>query len=154
MEEQFPHGSSPAEDASSPDASTDPSTRSSYPPEAFEFVREGLEHTVHAIHGPDPELVEGEDRHVDGRELSLGLRDHSIRRFGLMAHSVLSYWNIHRSDDFGRIVYALIEQGVMSRTDRDRLEDFFGVFEFSDAFSRPAVEEALIAMREETTSRG
>ncbi|MCP4835340.1 MAG: hypothetical protein GY895_11335 [Phycisphaera sp.] len=154
MDEQFSHGSSPADQSSESGDPVTPSSRSSYPPEAFEFVREGLEHTVHALHGPDPELVEGEDRHVNGRELSLGLRDHSIRRFGLMAHSVLSYWNIQRSDDFGRIVYALIEQGVMSRTDRDRLEDFFGVFDFNEAFSRSAVEEALIVMREESSPRG
>ena len=125
-----------------------------YPPEAFEFVREGLEYTVHAIHGPQSDLTDGEDRHVNGRQLSLGLRDHAIRRFGLMTHSVLAYWNIHRSDDFGRIVYAMIEQSLLSRTDRDRQEDFYGVFDFEEAFSGPVVEETLSQIREEAASRG
>ena len=145
------------EDSFQPEPSSagesDPS-RSTYPPEAFEFVREGLEYTVHAIHGPPSDLSDGEDRHVNGRQLSLGLRDHAIRRFGLMTHSVLSYWNIHRSDDFGRIVYAMIEQNLLSRTDRDRQEDFCGVFDFEDAFSGPAVEEALTRLREESSGRG
>ena len=145
------HQSDP--DAASESTSSDVS-KSTYPPEAFEFVREGLEYTVHAIHGPPSDLTDGEDRHVNGRQLSLGLRDHAIRRFGLMTQSVLAYWNIHRSDDFGRIVYAMIEQNLLSRTDRDREEDFYGVFDFEDAFSGPAIEEALEHLREESASRG
>lgn len=152
------------EDPSHPDPSVPDQTtsldfgsdvsRSTYPPDAFEFVREGLEYTVHAIHGPQSDLTDGEDRHVNGRQLSLGLRDHAIRRFGLMTQSVLAYWNIHRSDDFGRIVYAMIEQNLLSRTDRDREEDFCGVFDFDEAFSVSAVEEVLNQMREETSARG
>ena len=48
---------------------------SAYPAEAFSFVREGLDHTVHAIHGPHVEFDEQQSRHVDGRQLSLGLRE-------------------------------------------------------------------------------
>ena len=151
MEDPFDHDPSPTGEGVVPDSI---SSRGTYPPEAFEFVREGLEYTVHAIHGPQSDLTDGDDRHVNGRQLSLGLRDHAIRRFGLMTHSVLAYWNIHRSDDFGRIVYAMIEQNLLSRTDRDRQEDFCGVFDFEEAFSGPAVEEALAQMREEASSRG
>lgn len=153
MEDSF-HPDPSFEDADSSADSVSDAPGSIYPPEAFEFVREGLEYTVHAIHGPQSDLTDGEDRHVNGRQLSLGLRDHAIRRFGLMTHSVLGYWNIHRSDDFGRIVYAMIEQSLLSRTDRDRQEDFYGVFDFEEAFSGPAVEEALAQMREEGASRG
>lgn len=154
MDDSHQHDSSSPDGVSAGDSDPGSSKPAAYPSEAFEFVREGLEYTVHAIHGPEPELMETEDRHVNGRQLSLGLRDHAIRRFGLMAHSVLTYWNIHRSDDFGRMVYALIEQGVMSRTDRDRMEDFFGIFDFEEAFSPPVVEEALALMREEASPRG
>ena len=110
-----------------------------YPMEAFAFVREGLDHTVRHLHGEMPEgpIDEDEiqDRHVDGRELSLGLLDYSVRKYGLMAEAVLRHWNITRTDDFGRIVFAMIEQGMMSRTDDDVLEDFFAVRPFSSAFA-------------------
>ena len=75
MEDSFqPEPSSPGDGTA---GESDPSRRT-YPPEAFEFVREGLEYTVHAIHGPPSDLSDGEDRHVNGRQLSLGLRDHAI----------------------------------------------------------------------------
>jgi uncharacterized repeat protein (TIGR04138 family) len=127
-----------------------------YPMEAFAFVREGLDHTVRRLHGDMPEgpIDEEEihDRHVDGSELSLGLLHFSIRKYGLMAGTVLAHWNITRTDDFGRIVFAMIEQGLMSKTDQDDLEDFFGVRPFSTAFSPGTVKEALIEIRLEERS--
>jgi uncharacterized repeat protein (TIGR04138 family) len=127
-----------------------------YPMEAFAFVREGLDHTVRRLHGDMPEgpIDEEEihDRHVDGSELSLGLLHFSIRKYGLMAETVLAHWNITRTDDFGRIVFAMIEQGLMSKTDQDDLEDFFGVRPFSTAFSPGTVKEALIEIRLEERS--
>ena len=127
-----------------------------YPMEAFAFVREGLDHTVRGLHGeiPDGPLEEEEihDRHVDGRELSLGLIHFAIRKYGLMAGAVLAHWNIFRTDDFGRIVFAMIEQGLMSKTDEDDVEDFFGVAPFSTAFAAGPVKEALIDIRREERS--
>lgn len=127
-----------------------------YPMEAFAFVREGLDHTVRRLHGDMPEgpIDEEEihDRHVDGSELSLGLLNFSIRKYGLMADTVLAHWNITRTDDFGRIVFAMIEQGLMSKTDQDDLEDFFGVRPFSTAFSPGTVKDALIEIRLEERS--
>lgn len=125
----------------------------SYPPDAMHFVREGLEFTVENIHGPVGELGDDEDRHVDGRQLSLGLRDHAIRRFGLLAGTVLQNWNIHRSDDFGRIVYEMIKDGSMSKTDRDRIDHFFGVFDFDAAFSTEGVQDTLERLRHEHPHR-
>ncbi|MEZ6048974.1 MAG: hypothetical protein R3C11_26040 [Planctomycetaceae bacterium] len=43
---------------------------------------------------------------------------------------------IQTTDDFGRIVFELIEQGEMRKTDKDRLEDFFSVYEFNTAFDK------------------
>lgn len=127
-----------------------------YPMEAFAFVREGLDHTVRSLHGEMPEGPVDEeevlDRHVDGRELSLGLLDYSIRKYGLMAEAVLRHWNITRTDDFGRIVFAMIEQGMMSRTDDDVLEDFFGVRPFATVFAPPAVKDRLLEIRREERS--
>ena len=39
-------------------------------------------------------------------------------------------------DDFGRIVFELIECGEMRKTDRDQLTDFFGVYDFDQALVR------------------
>lgn len=105
-----------------------------YPLEAFHFVRDGLSYTAQVVH-KDLEALPESDRHVRGQELCLGLRDFAIERYGLMAPLVLDHWNIKRTDDFGRIVFAMVEQGLMSKTHEDSLEDFRGVFDFGEAFS-------------------
>ncbi|MBL1216562.1 MAG: hypothetical protein D8M59_03615 [Planctomycetes bacterium] len=113
-----------------------------YPKQAFAFVQEGLAFTTRHVHG-DPSKSEHEDRHVSGQQLCEGLRDYAIKRYGLMARSVLNHWRIERTDDFGRIVFALIDIGAMSRTDRDCLDDFYSVYSFEDAFSNQRVIESL-----------
>ena len=106
-----------------------------YPMEAFSFVREGLTFTAEQLHGDPQALPEG-DRHISGQQLCLGLRDFAIERYGLMAPVVLEHWNVRRTEDFGRIVFSMIEHGLMCKTDDDTLEDFKAVFDFDEAFCR------------------
>lgn len=112
-----------------------------YPQEAFDFVREGLAHTVRLVHGEESLVTPGDedrdDHHVSGRQLCLGLKDYAVRQYGLLARTVLSRWGIRRTDDFGRIVFAMIDSGLMRKTDEDTLEDFRGVYEFDEVFPDP-----------------
>ena len=80
-------------------------------------------------------MVAGDERHLSGQQLSLGLREYAIDRFGMLAPCVLRNWNIVRTEDFGRIVYALIEMGELSRSTDDSIDDFRCVFDFEEAFS-------------------
>gem|GEM_PF-1087004 len=105
-----------------------------FPAQAYQFVREGLAHTVKGIHGDNAALSEDESRHVSGQQLCLGLRDYAIRQYGLLAKAVLRSWKVTETGDFGRIVFAMIEAGLMRKTDEDTLEDFLGVFDFDEAF--------------------
>ncbi len=105
-----------------------------YPPAAFEFVQEGLRHTVETLRQAEPELPDG-GRHVSGQELCVGLRDYAIKQFGGLARTVLRSWNVNRTEDFGRIVFALIEAGALRKTDEDSLEDFQGVYDFDEVFT-------------------
>jgi uncharacterized repeat protein (TIGR04138 family) len=101
--------------------------------EAFQFVREGLAHTVKTIHGDG--AGGGGDRHVSGPQLCMGLRDYAINAYGMLALTVLSRWGIRSTGDFGRIVFAMIDAGLMRKSDEDTLEDFQNVFDFEEAFS-------------------
>lgn len=110
-----------------------------YPIEAFEFVQQGLSFTVERAHGAlDVEKVRSTDeivsRHVDGRLLCYGLRDYALMKWGMLAWTVLSRWNIRRTIDFGRIVFALVDHGHMQKTDDDTVEDFRDVYDFVSAF--------------------
>lgn len=107
---------------------------SRYPIEAFQFVRRGLEYTVHQVH-EDPETLEEGERHVDGRQLCEGLRDFAVEQYGRLARLMLRRWNIHRTEDFGRIVFAMVEGGLMQATDSDTMRDFEDGFAFDEAFT-------------------
>lgn len=113
-----------------------------YPREAYAFVQEGLGYTVRLVHG-DPSKLPAGERHVNGRDLCEGLREYAIKKYGLMARSVLEHWHIHRTEDFGRIVFGMVDAGLMSSTDEDSMADFVGVYSFEDAFDRDHVMAAL-----------
>jgi uncharacterized repeat protein (TIGR04138 family) len=106
-----------------------------YPLEAFNFVREGLAYTADRIMA-ERETVAGDDRHINGQQLCLGLRDFAIQQYGMLAPIVMRHWHVRRTDDFGRIVFALIAEGLMSKNDDDSLDDFRSVYDFDEAFSQ------------------
>lgn len=109
-----------------------------FPPQAYQFVREGLAHTVRSQHaqGGEEGMLEGgrEDRHVTGQQLCLGLRDYATQKYGRLARTVLSSWHVHQTDDFGKMVFAMIDAGLMRKTDEDAPEDFANVYDFGEAF--------------------
>lgn len=115
-----------------------------YSPLCFAFIRDGLAHTVEMVHGnrEDETLLElglsEESRHVSGHELCIGLKEYAIERYGLMAKSVLNKWGIHYTLDFGKIIFAMVDAGLMRTTDEDQLEDFDRVYEFDDVFADPS----------------
>jgi uncharacterized repeat protein (TIGR04138 family) len=72
--------------------------------------------------------------HIPGEELALACRDFALHQFGLTAKAVLSHWGVEASEDLGRIVFVLIDVGLLIQHPTDRLEDFSGVFDFTSAF--------------------
>jgi uncharacterized repeat protein (TIGR04138 family) len=93
--------------------------------EAYSFVMAALQHTVEHL---------GERRHVTGQELLGGIRDLARERFGMMAPAVFGAWGIRKTEDFGRIVFNLVEARVLSKRPEDTIEDFREGFDFSTAF--------------------
>jgi uncharacterized repeat protein (TIGR04138 family) len=114
-----------------------------YPADAYEFVQQGLGFTVKKLHGAAPR-DEKISRHVTGQDLCEGLRELAQNRWGLLARTVLGRWNIRRTIDFGRIVFAMVEAGWMQTTPDDSLEDFREVFDFKTAFETEYRFEKLI----------
>jgi len=109
-----------------------------YPEGAYDFVREGLGYTQMRMVA-DTGLGANEPRHIKGQELCLGLRDFAIERWGLLAPVVLRHFRIQRTEDFGRIVFALVNEGDLSKTAEDSLADFRGVFDLTEALSEAAL---------------
>jgi uncharacterized repeat protein (TIGR04138 family) len=108
-----------------------------YSVDAFVFVQRGLDYAVRKAHGePTPE-ADPASRHVTGQFLCAALRDYAIEQYGLLARSVLRRFGIQSCEDFGRIVFAMIEAGLLQKTENDSLRDFMGVYDFAHAFSPP-----------------
>ena len=81
--------------------------------------------------GPDDEQT-----HVTGQELLEGIRELGLQQFGYLARTVFRCWGIRSTDDFGRMVFEMIERGDMRKTETDQLSDFFDVYDFGEAFER------------------
>jgi uncharacterized repeat protein (TIGR04138 family) len=104
-----------------------------YAPDAYFFVREALDYTVKSLKKP----AEGPKRHVSGRELLEGIRVYVLNEYGPLSLRVLHHWGVTRTEDFGEIVFHLVETGRLGKTDSDTREDFAGGYDFADAFTAP-----------------
>lgn len=110
---------------------------SRYPRDAYFFLRDALDQTVKLR-----KRQLGEGGHVTGQQLCEGIRQHALKQFGPMVPTVLEYWGIRKTDDFGNMVWNLIELGVFGKTQKDSLDDFKAVYSFHDAFVAPYLPAA------------
>jgi uncharacterized repeat protein (TIGR04138 family) len=111
---------------------------SRYDEQAYHFLRESLDFTVKMLSKP----VEGPGRHVSGAELLEGTRQYALQEFGPIAKTVLNRWGVHCCEDFGRIVFNLVDQGILGKTEEDKHEDFCGGYDFDEAFVKPFLPRA------------
>jgi uncharacterized repeat protein (TIGR04138 family) len=73
-------------------------------------------------------------RHVTSAELAWACRDFALQQFGLLAPVVLAHWGIRRTEDMGRIVFTLVEIGLLVTQPGDHESDFEGLYQFAEAF--------------------
>jgi uncharacterized repeat protein (TIGR04138 family) len=105
-----------------------------YSREAYLFVREALDHTQKIIGKPTRDDV---PRHVSGQQLLEGIRDYALQQYGPMAITVLTEWGINRCEDFGEIVFNMVDNSLLAKTDNDSRTDFAGGYDFTSAFRAP-----------------
>jgi uncharacterized repeat protein (TIGR04138 family) len=98
-----------------------------YPFDAYIFTFQALEYTT--------AKVVNKKRHVAGKELLEGIRQFAIEAFGPLTLMVFKHWGVRRTDDFGEIVWNLVQHELMGKTPEDRKEDFAGGYDFEEAFA-------------------
>ncbi len=125
-----------------------------YPIEALHFVQSGFSHAAKSVQKRHQQLAqEGvgqlaqDDRHLSGQQLCFGLLDYAIDQYGMLAPVVLRRWNVQRTDDFGRIVFGLIELGVLRKSPTDSIDDFRSVYEFDEVFATDVLRRKLLESR-------
>ena len=122
-----------------------------YPRDAYMFLREALDHTQRMMAkmakdaSPRQPAKEDAPRHVSGQQLLEGIRDYATQQFGPMTASVLSEWGIKRCEDFGELVFNMVEKSLLAKTDKDSREDFKGGYDFDTAFRQPYLPKARLA---------
>ena len=62
-----------------------------------------------------------------------------------MAITLLEEWGIHNCQDFGDIVFNMVDVGWLAKTEQDSRADFQGGYDFQEAFRKPLL--ALGAQR-------
>src|SRR5688572_19639822 len=106
-----------------------------YAYEAYEFLFEALRHTQ-KLFGRAPDEPAPSDApaeaHVNGTELLTGVCDLARQEFGRMARVVFKLWGIDRTDDWGEIVFNLIDANLLSKTEDDAREHFRGLFDLDE----------------------
>lgn len=98
---------------------------SRYQPDAYEFVMQALWFTQEKLKRSD---------HVSGRELLGGIREFGLEQYGPMTLTVFQHWGIRTTEDFGEIVFNLVENGLLKKTEEDSRADFKNVYDFKEAF--------------------
>jgi uncharacterized repeat protein (TIGR04138 family) len=101
--------------------------------DAYHFLREALDHTQKGVTKGGKEPL----RHVSGQELLEGIRAFALQQFGPMTLMLFQEWGVRSCEDFGEIVFNLVESGLLAKTKDDSREDFKGGYDFEVALRRP-----------------
>ena len=100
---------------------------------AYLFIYESLAYTQKHLGRDDADLDPGR-RHVSGGELLDGIRAYAAELFGPLAPTVFRSWGLRRTEDFGEIVFNLVDKKLLGKTDKDHRDDFAQGFDFDTAF--------------------
>ena len=98
-----------------------------YKEDAYAFMMEALTYTQKKCNTT---------KHVSGSELLEGVKELLINKFGPMTVTVLNHWGIKSTQDFGRIVFKLIENKILIKTDEDSMQEFSDYFDFDEVFNQ------------------
>jgi len=100
--------------------------------DAYLFVQDAIDYTQKSL-GRHKQ----EHKHVSGKELLDGIRDYALSKFGPMTPTLLSEWGIRSCEDFGEIVFNMIQHKQASQSETDSREDFKGGYDFDEVFRKP-----------------
>lgn len=98
-----------------------------YQKDAYEFVMEALNYTQRKFHRP---------KHVSGDQLLRGFKVLLLQKFGPLSMTVLQHWGINTTEDIGHIVFNLVENKILNKTEEDSLEHFRDGYDFEEVFNR------------------
>jgi len=104
-----------------------------YCADAYEFVNAAVTYTARKL---ERDRQPRGSRHVTAEELVAGAMDYAVSQFGFLAPQVLKQWGIVSGEDFGNIVYNMIDAKLLSASPEDSRSDFCCHPELTDELQR------------------
>ena len=108
-----------------------------YAPEAYHFVFEALDYVTE-----DPGFRRRNSRHITVEQLLDGIRRMALEQFGPLARCVFESWGVYTTEDFGKVVFCMVEHDLLNQSEQDQREDFIEVYNFREVFEesyRPTI---------------
>lgn len=131
-----------------------------YHRDAYLFLRDALDYTRKKLQRDVKAEKSGKravlkEQHVTGQELLEGIRELALELYGPMAITVFEEWGIHACRDFGEMVFILVENRLLKKTDRDSRADFENGYDFEEAFRKPYLprEKITVEMKRHKTAK-
>jgi len=101
---------------------------SRYDREAYVFLRQALDfcHKSEIKAGKKTRVVEKSgENHISVAQLLDGIRQYALQEYGPMAMMVLNSWGVKSCEDFGEIVFKMVEHRLLSVTEQDARDLIF-----------------------------
>jgi uncharacterized repeat protein (TIGR04138 family) len=116
--------------------------------DGYFFLREALDHTQKMV----GKSKKDEIRHVSGQELLSGIREYALSQFGPMTSTVLEEWGIRSCEDFGEMVFNMVANNLLAKTENDSRADFKDGYSFDDAFRKPFLPSSKPSVSEPSSA--
>ncbi len=97
-----------------------------YKADAYEFVMQALWFTQKKLK---------KSGHITGKELLEGIKDLALEQYGPMAKTVIRHWGVNTTEDFGEIVFNMVNSGLMRKNETDTSDEFKNGYNFDKAFN-------------------
>ena len=120
-----------------------------YHRDAYVFLREALDHTQKVMGRAGTK--EQVHHHITGQELLAGIKTYALQQFGPMVLTLFHEWGVNACEDFGEIVFNMVEHNLLAKTDNDSRDDFKAGYDFEEAFRQPFLPSKAISPLEPET---
>jgi uncharacterized repeat protein (TIGR04138 family) len=105
-----------------------PGTRDA--PSIAPFHRSAQDLVVEVLEATEP------GTHISGSALARAVCMVARLRFGLSARMVLEHWGLRTTSDIGRLVFHLVDEGIIRASPDDSIDDFSGIFDMAEVLEQ------------------
>ena len=64
----------------------------------------------------------------------MGIKTVALKQYGRLTRTVFEHWGVKITEDFGNIVFNMIDAKLLGKRDSDSIEDFKNVYDFKAVF--------------------